>query len=69
MISFISIFGYLDRRTITTAEKEALKIYRKIPIISPGLIFVQKDFCWAHFRGSLFSGKLIFGGACYRKEF
>ena len=39
-------------------------IYRKIPIISPGLIFVQKAFLLG-----LFSGELIFGGACYRKEF
>ena len=35
--------------------------YRKIPIISPGLIFVQKAFCWAYFRGSLFSEGLIIG--------
>ena len=39
------------------------KKYRKIPI-SPGLIFVQKVFL-----PGLFSGELIFGGACYRKEF
>ena len=32
--------------------------YRKIPIISPGLIFVQKAFLLG-----LFSGELIFGGA------
>ena len=38
--------------------------YRKIPIISPGLIFVQK----AVLLG-LFSGELIFGGAYYWKEF
>ena len=35
--------------------------YRKIPIISPKLIFVQKAF----FMG-LFSGELIFGGAYYQ---
>ena len=39
-------------------------VYRKIPIISPGLIFVQKGFLLG-----LFSGELIFGGACYRKNF
>ena len=39
-------------------------IYRKIPIINPGLIFVQKAFLLG-----LFSGELIFGVACYRKEF
>ena len=38
--------------------------YRKIPIISPGLIIVQK----AVLLG-LFSGELIFGGAYYWKEF
>ena len=40
------------------------KEYRKIPIISPGLIFVPK----AVLLG-LFSGQLIFGGACYWREF
>ena len=36
--------------------------YRKIPIISPRLIFVQKGFfCWAYFRGSLFLEGLIIG--------
>ena len=35
--------------------------YRKIPIISPGLIFVQKFFCWTYFRGSLFSVGLVIG--------
>ena len=39
-------------------------MYYKIPIISPGLIFVQKAFLLG-----LFWGELIFGGACYRKEF
>ena len=37
--------------------------YRKILIISPGFIFVQKAFFWwAYFRGSLFSEGLIIGG-------
>ena len=35
--------------------------YRKIPIISPGLIFVLKAVCWAYFRGSLFPEGLIIG--------
>ena len=39
-------------------------MFRKIPKISPGLIFVQK----AVLLG-LFSGELIFGGAYYWKEF
>ena len=38
--------------------------YRKIPIISPGLIFVQKALLLG-----LFLGELIFGGAYYWKEF
>ena len=37
--------------------------YRKIPIISPGLIFVRNAFLVG-----LFSGELIFGGAYYWKE-
>ena len=41
-----------------------MSIYRKIPIISPGLIFVQKAVLL-----SLSSGELIFGGAYYGKEF
>ena len=39
-------------------------LHRYIPIISPELTFVQK----ASALG-LFSGELIFRGACYRKEF
>ena len=38
--------------------------FRKIPIISPGLIFVQKAFLLG-----LFSGEPIFGGAYYWREF
>ena len=38
--------------------------YCKILIISPELIFVQKAFSLG-----LFSGELIFGGACYRRNF
>ena len=38
------------------------KKYHKIPMISPGHIFVQKAFCWAYFRGSLFLEGLIIGG-------
>ena len=36
--------------------------YRKIPVISSGLIFVQRTFCWIYFRGNLFSEGLIIGG-------
>ena len=39
-------------------------VYRKIPIFSPGLIFVQKALLVC-----LLSGRLIFGGAYYRREF
>ena len=35
--------------------------FRKIPIISPGLIFVQKAFLLAYFWGSLFLEGLIIG--------
>ena len=45
------------------SPKALLKGYRKYPIISPGLIFVQKAFL----RG-LFSGELTFGGAYYWKK-
>ena len=38
--------------------------YHKIPITSPRLMFVQKAFLLG-----LFLGKLIFGGACYWREF
>ena len=38
--------------------------YRKIPIISPGLIFIQKAFLLGFFLG-----ELIFGGAYYWLEF
>ena len=38
--------------------------YRKIPIIGPGLIFVQKAVLLC-----LFLGELIFGGTYYWKEF
>ena len=44
--------------------KPAKGKYHKIPIITPGLIFVQKAFLLG-----LFSGELIFGGAYYLKEF
>ena len=45
-------------------DKDMYIIYRKIPMISPGLIFVQKAFLLG-----LFSGELIFGGAYYWMEF
>ena len=34
-----------------------------MPIISPGLILIlfKRLFCWAHFRGSLFSEGLVIG--------
>ena len=44
--------------------RSSTSVYRKIPIISPGLIFVQKAFLLG-----LFSGELIFGGAYYWNEF
>ena len=38
--------------------------YRKIRIISPGVIYVQRAF-----MVGLFSGELIFGGAYYWRNF
>ena len=43
-------------------QVQGIKIYRKILIISPGFIFVQKTFLWAYFWGRLFSEWLIIGG-------
>ena len=54
LISSVQVFGiFISEIT-----------YRKIPIISPGLIFVKKAILL-----SLFSGELIFGGAYNWKEF
>ena len=55
----------LNQFTCTRKKKRGVNqiTYRKIPIISPGLISVQK----AVLLG-LFSGDLIFGGAYYWKE-
>ena len=52
----------LDRRPHKLWPVRA--VYRKIPITSPGLIFVQKAFLLG-----LFSGVLIFRGAYYWREF
>ena len=46
------------------SDSSSEKKYHKIPIISPGLIFVQKAFLVG-----LYLGQLIFGGAYYWKEF
>ena len=46
--------GILRFKWVGLGNKNSLK-YRKIPIISPGLIFVQKAFLLG-----LFSGELIF---------
>ena len=55
--NMIRIF-LLTRERVTNIPEKRPMSYRKIPIISPGLIFVQKAFLL-----SLFSGELIFGGA------
>ena len=47
-----------------TFTKSEVQFYRKIPIISPRLIFVHKALLLG-----LFSGKLMFGGAYYWREF
>ena len=48
----------LTRERVTNIPEKRPMSYRQIPIISPGLIFVQKAFLLG-----LFSGELIFGGA------
>ena len=35
------------------------EIYRKVPIISPGLMFVQKAVCWANFQRGLLLGGIF----------
>ena len=54
---------FLERGVILQMHKSFNEkiAYRKIPIISPGFIFVKMLFCWAYFRGSLFSEGLIIG--------
>ena len=52
-----------------TQERLILKLlcllnYRKVPVLSPGLIFIQNAFLLG-----LFSGELIFGRDYYWKEF
>ena len=47
---------------ISTKWEAKMARYRKIAIISPGLIVVQKAFCWTYFRGAYFSEGLIIGG-------
>ena len=61
--SFIMFFGLIQNSLYLHhgRQEHPFKIYRKIPIISPGLIFVQKLFSWAYFRGSLFSEGLTIG--------
>ena len=54
-----TVFPHTDRPRLVNNIYILLK-YLKIPIISPGLIFVQK----AVLLG-LFLGKFIFGGAYY----
>ena len=58
----LSFQGGLSR--IFSISLNSQNKYRKLPIISPGLIFVLK----AALLG-LFSGELIFGGDYYWKEF
>ena len=48
---------HIEKHSMQT--KRTLR-YHKIPIISPGFIFVQKAFSLG-----LFSGELIFGGAYF----
>ena len=54
---------FLERGVILQMHKSFNEkiAYRKIPIISSGLIFVKRLFFWAYFRGNLFSEGLIIG--------
>ena len=56
----IVLIFVLDRRPDKLWPVRA--VYRKIPITSPGLIFVQKAFLLGLFSGSLFLEGLIIGG-------
>ena len=66
MTSYRSVFISPDLHVawLFNQPEHPLFDYRKIPIISPGLIFVQKVFLLG-----LFLGELIFGGAYNWKEF
>ena len=60
-----AVIDYFSRIPVGLQLNTAVcNCYRKIPIISPGLIFVQKAFLVG-----LFSGELIFGGAYYWRKF
>ena len=56
--------GEPGAKRLPSAEEISLAKYRKIPMISPRLIFVQMAFLLG-----LFSGKLICGGAYYWRKF
>ena len=61
--SFVSHSYYPDDQDCSINWNQTRwTIYCKIPIISPGLIFVQKAFLLGLFSGSLFSEGLIIGG-------
>ena len=65
-LTFASVnqaFSPMDHIALVRISK-LISLYREIPIISPGLIFVQKAFLLG-----LFSGELIFGRAYYWREF
>ena len=57
----IHISSYISLPMFSLHREGILTKYGKIPIISPGLIFVQKAVFGAYFRGSLFSEGLIIG--------
>ena len=62
-VSTVYSFSHFMHIALRTDLKRSRK-WRKIPIINPGLIIVQKAFLVG-----LFSGELIFGGAYYWREF
>ena len=67
----LTVYGHFGQISPQVVNMKVLKVldihcstYRKIPIISLVLIFLQKAFLMG-----LFSGELIFRGACYWREF
>ena len=62
--AYLMEHSHLCEHLIPSGLQKLAGKYRKLPIISPGLIFVQKAFLVG-----LFSGELIFGGAYYWREF
>ena len=59
--SSLGTFPFVCSGPFCLRARILFRAYRKIPIISPGLIFVQKTFLLGLFRGSLFLEGLVIG--------